>query len=96
MHALNMSVFAENLRDDRTVWAKTPEAELQLIVNKGVDGIFGDYPNSLFFGTSILGSQSNWPESPTPSLTYSRVLEVYSDMPLNELGFDNRDTIRFF
>jgi hypothetical protein len=48
LHNHNLAVFARTLKDDQLQWQSTIENETAMIVLKGVDGVFADYPLNTF------------------------------------------------
>jgi len=63
MHDLELAVHPYTLQDDKLVYRTTAYDEAQLYVDKGIDGIFCEYPHSENDMLTHMGSKANFPSS---------------------------------
>ena len=62
MHGLELAVHPYTLRDDQLQFRDNAYDETKLFADKGVDGVFTEYPSSTFSIFEGLGSNANFPE----------------------------------
>ena len=67
MHDLGLAVHPWTLKNDRLVFKKTAAAEHQLFVEKGVDGVFTEFPHSTLVLFEHFGSKADFPPALVPS-----------------------------
>ena len=63
MHELGLAVHPYTLQDDKLVYKSTAYDEVELYVDKGVDGVFLEFPHSDFDLFVHMGSESGFPAS---------------------------------
>ena len=61
MHSLDLAVHPYTLRNDQLHFRDTAYGETKLYADKGVDGVFTEFPSSTFAIFENLGSQANFP-----------------------------------
>jgi len=61
MHALNMAVHPWEIQDDELQYEKIVYDETERYINKGVDGVFVEFPHIQFVLFEHFGSKANFP-----------------------------------
>ena len=67
MHALDLAVHPYTDQDDHLHYRDIVYDEASLYVNKGVDGLFVEFPHSQLVILEHLGSKANFPNFPSTS-----------------------------
>lgn len=62
-HARQMAVHPYTFKDDHLTYTATPQTEAQFYVDKGVDGLFTEFPHSTLDMFTIMGTKSPFPEN---------------------------------
>ena len=62
MHDLDLAVHPYTDQDDHLHYASTVYDEAEIYVNKGVDGLFVEFPHSQYVILQHLGSKANFPQ----------------------------------
>ena len=65
MHDLDLAVHPYTDQDDHLKYKDTVYDEAALYVNKGVDGLFVEFPHSQYVILQHLGTKANFPSSST-------------------------------
>ena len=63
MHELELAVHPWTLQDDILVYRSSAYDEAQLYVDKGIDGVFCEYPHSENEMLTHIGTKANFPSS---------------------------------
>jgi len=63
MHALELAVHPYTLQDDRLVYRDNAYDESQLYVDKGIDGVFCEFPHSESDMFTHMGTKANFPST---------------------------------
>ena len=63
MHDLDLAVHPYVDQDDMLTDGNTVYEEAEMFVNKGVDGIFCEFPHTQYVLMQHLGSKANFPQS---------------------------------
>ena len=63
MHSLELAVHPYTFADDHLYYTSSAVDEAQLYVDKGVDGLFCEFPHSTFNLFSLMGSKADFPTS---------------------------------
>ena len=61
MHSLELAVHPYTLQDDKLKYRDSAYDEQQLYIDKGVDGVFCEFPHSVNDVFTHLGSNAQWP-----------------------------------
>ena len=70
MHGLEMAVHPWEIQDDELQLEDTVYKETSRYINKGVDGVFVEFPHTQYSLFNHFGSKANWPASTeTPEAT---------------------------
>ena len=60
-HANNLTVIPYSLKNDLLQLTPTLDAEIAILIVKGVDGVFTDFVHSTYKSFCLYGSKSNFP-----------------------------------
>ena len=63
MHDLKMAVHPWEIQDDELKFEDTVYEEVSRYINKGVDGVFGEFPHAQYTLFQHFGSKANFPAS---------------------------------
>ena len=63
MHALDIAVHPWEIQDDYLKFEKTVYAETSRYINKGVDGVFVEFPHTQYTLFQHFGSKANFPNA---------------------------------
>ena len=76
MHGLDLAVHPYTLRDDQLHYRDTAYDETQLYVDKGIDGIFTEFPSASFSLLQHMGSKASFPPSQEVDSTLNEYLKL--------------------
>ena len=76
MHSLNIGVHPWTLKDDILYYMDTPQAETELYITKGVDGIFTEFPGATYDQFDRLGTKANFPSDEAIKAATAALSEV--------------------
>ena len=95
MHDLKMAVHPWEIQDDALKFEKTVVKEVSRYINKGVDGVFGEFPHTQYVLFQDFGSKANFPASATSEIQEATPKSSEEDSKLSLSNSDLKSVLGF-